>query len=361
MNKFSCNFPINAVSFGQVSVAILREMYRQGMSPCVFSIGGQIDLNPQKKDPDFSLWLQSCLNRAQKYHNKNDVSVKLWHCNGLMESFSREQIAITFLETDSISETEVNVLNQQKVTFVSSNFTKQIMEEAGVRNVKYLELGFDKDNFYDTKKTYLNPDVTVWGVFGKCEPLRKRTIKIIQNWVKKFGNNREHMLHAAVYNVFLKPEDNQALINQAFNGVRYWNVNLLPFVQTNSEYNDIINSINIVLSLSGGEGRDLPCFHAVGLGKHCIGLKAHAYLDYLNDENAVLINPSSKMKAVDGMFFQENLNWNIGNFYDWNDSDLQEAFDVVVNKYKQNKINNAGLELQNRTYKNTLETILKEI
>ena len=360
-NKCALHCPYNSVSFGQVSTAITREIYRQGLSPCIFPIGGQIDLNCQKKDPDFSLWLQSCLNRAHKHHNRNDTAIHLWHCNGLMESFSKEQVAITFLETDTCSETEANILNQQKVTFVTSNFTKQVMEEAGVKNVKYLELGFDKDNFYDTKKTYLNPDVIVFGLGGKLEILRKAHEKVLKGWVKKYGNQREYMLHAAIFNPFLRPEDQQNILNNIFEGKRYWNVNFLPYMQTNSEYNDFINSVGIMLALSRGEGRDLPVFHAVGLSKHCVGLRAHSYLDYLNNENATLIDPKSKIRAIDNLFFHENPNWNTGNFFDWEESDFLDACDVAVNKYKQNKINAVGLELQKRTYKDTVETILKEV
>lgn len=359
-NKFSLTLPYNSVSFGQVSTAISREIYKQGFAPCIFPIG-QIDLNCQKQDSEFSMWLQSCLNRAQKCHDRNNTSVKLWHINGLMESYSKDQIAITFLETDTCSETEANVLNQQKTVFVTSNFTKQVMEEAGVKNVKYLELGFDKDNFYDTKKNYLNPETIIFGLAGKLEICRKAHEKILRGWVKKYGNNRQYMLHAAIYNPFLKPEDNQNLLGQIFEGKRYWNVNILPYMQTNAEYNDFINSIGIMLALSRGEGRDLPAFHAVGLAKHCVGLRAHAYLDYLNDENAVLIEPKSKVRAIDGIFFHDNPHWNTGNFYDWDSDDFLSACDVAVSKYQKNKINTSGLELQKRTYKDTVDTLLREV
>lgn len=357
MNKFALNIPLNSVSFGQVSIAICREIYRRGLAPCIFPIGN-VDLSAQKPDADFQLWLQSCVNKSHKTHNRNDTSVKLWHLSDLLASYSKEQIGITFLETDQVTDHELNVINNQKVMFVTSNYTKQVMEEVSAQNVKYLELGFDKDNFYDTKKSYLNPDTIVFSLFGKAEPQRKRTLKIIQNWVKKYGNQREYVLHAAVYNVFLKPEDNQALLNQAFGGVRYWNVNVLPYVQTNVEYNEIVNSAGIVLALSGGEGRDLPVFHSVGLGRHCLALRAHSYLDYLNDENSVFISASSKIKAADGMFFHENSNFSAGNFFDWNDSDFGDACDLVVKRYKSNRINSSGLLLQNRTYKDTVDQLI---
>lgn len=361
MNKFALNLVFNSLSFGQVSTAIAREIYRQGLAPCIFPIGGNVDISCQKLDQDFNAWLQAGINKAPKQHSRSNTSIRLWHINGLMESMSKEQVAVPFLETDTCSETEANILNQQKTVFVTSNFTRQVMEDAGVKNVKYLELGFDKDNFYDTKKTYLNPDITVFSLAGKLEACRKGHEKIIKAWVKKYGNNRGYMLHAAIYNHFLKPEDNQAILNQIFEGKRYWNVNLLPYMQTNSEYNDFINSTGIMIGMSRGEGRDLPVFHAVGLGRHVVGLRAHAYLDYLNDGNATLVEPKSKIRAIDNIFFQDNPNWNTGNFYDWEEDDFLSACDVAVAKYQKNKINTAGLELQNRSYTQTVETLLKEV
>lgn len=358
--KFTLNLPLNSVSFGQVSCAIVREIYRRGLSPCLFPIGNT-DISAQKVDNDYNLWLQSCINKSVKMHDRNDTAIRLWHLSNLMESVSKEQVAITFLETDSVSDHELNVINNQKTMFVTSNYTKQVMEEAGAKNVKYLELGFDKDNFFDTKKTYLSPDVTVFGLAGKLEPVRKSHDKILKSWVKKYGNNRQFALHAAIYNPFLKSEDQQNMLNQIFEGKRYWNVNLLPYMQTNAEYNDFLNSVGIMIGMSRGEGRDLPVFHALGLSKHVVGLKAHAYLDYLNGENAVLVNPTSKIKAVDGMFFHENSNFNSGNFFDWETDDFLSACDVVVERHRINKTNVLGLELQKRTYKETVDSLLAEV
>ena len=360
MNTFACCLPVNSVSFGQVSIAILRNIYRRGLAPCLFPIGN-VDLTAQKPDNEFFLWLQSCLNKSVKLHNRKNPTIKLWHLNGMLDSFSEQQIGITFLETDQISDIELNVIKNQKILFVTSNFTREIMENYGANNVKYLPLGFDKDNFYKTNKTYLNSDIVCWSIWGKCEPVRKRHEKIIRSWVKKYGNDKKHMLHLNIYNCFISPEDNNKLLNNILEGKRYWNVNPLPYMKTNAEYNDSINSSNIVIGLSGGEGRDLPVYHSVGLGKHCIGLNAHAYLDYLNDENAVLVNPSSKIRAVDGMFFHEGSPWNTGNFFDWDENEFLDKCEIVLEKYKNNPINEKGLELQKITYDTTVDLILKEM
>ena len=84
-NKLSFNVPLNGVSYGSSSIAILREVYKRGLSPCIFPISGQVDLSAQKEDQDFNLWLQSCINKAPKYHKREDWAFRLWHINQSME------------------------------------------------------------------------------------------------------------------------------------------------------------------------------------------------------------------------------------------------------------------------------------
>lgn len=361
-DNFTLNVPINSVSFGVVSTALLRQAWRQNLIVNIFPIGGQIDLSAQKVEPEFTNWLQTNLNQTPERHSRNSVSTKLWHANGALESVCREQNLITFLETSECSKTEVNIFKNQKTVFVTSNYTKRVMEEYGLKNIKYLELGFDHDNFYKIDKKYYDDGIITHGICGKMEICRKAHGKILRAWGKKYGNNPKFRLHAAIFNPFLKPEDQSAIINQELQGQKYANIIFLPYMKTNAEYCDFINSLNIVIALSRGEGRDLPVYHAVGLGKYCVGLRAHAYLDYLNDDNAILIDPTGRIEANDGIFFHgRNSQFNVGSFYEWDENNMIDALEIANKKYLDNPINTKGLELQNKTYKETLDILLKEV
>lgn len=353
------NVPVNSVSFGFVSTAILREIYRQNIPARLFPIS-QVDLSAQPSDPGFESWIQESQQRAWTEHSREDTVVKLWHINGLLESYSQNQIAITFLETDSVTPVERQILLNQKTVFVTSGYTKRIFEEFGLRNVKYLDLGFDKDNFYPTGKDYLGKDVIVFYLGGKLEN-RKRTLKALQCWAKRFGNDKKYRLHCNIFNPFLKQEDQIAMISQALEGKNYWNITLAGWMKTNAEVNDLLNSAQIVLGLSGGEGRDLMTFHGIGLGKHAIVLDAHAYKDYTTNENSVLLPPCGKIPAADGIFFHQNNAFNQGSFFDWNEKDLNNAFDEVLQRYGKNPVNTEGLKLQDKTYSQTLDSILLEL
>ena len=137
-------------------------------------------------------------------------------------------------------------------------------------------------------------------------------------------------------------------------GKHFWNVNPVNWVPTNEAYNDFLNSNNIVLAMSGGEGWGLPEFHSVALGKHAVVLNAHSYKDWATDDNSVLIPPFDKISSVDGVFFRKGAPYNQGNIFSWDEDLFIAGCESVIERYKSNPINKAGLKLQQDfTYEKT--------
>ena len=358
--KLALQVPINSVSFGNISIALLREMHKAGLAPCVFPIGN-VDLSTQKVDKEFGGWLSQCINRAVSEHSRKTPIFKLWHLNGGLESYSERQVLLTFYETDNPTREELNVVRNNAHVFFSSEETVNIFKNFGCENVSYLPLGFDGANFKRTEKNYFADGRIVGGVVGKCELLRKRHEKVIKTWVKKFGGNSKHCLQCAIWNPFMKPEDNSMLVNKIMDGKRVFNVQFVPFMTTNEIYNDYLNSLDYVIGL-GTENWGLPEFHSVAMGKHGIVLNAGGYKGWANNENCVLINPSSKLLAHDGMFFHKGAPYNQGNVWDFSEDDLLAGLDTVIQRVEANKINQAGLKLQEEfTWAKTLEKILKTL
>ncbi len=354
--NITLNLPLNSVSFGQVSIALLRACHAEDKNVSVFPIGG-VDVAAQKINKDFGQWLENKINNGLDTYDRRNPTFKLWHINGALESFGAEQNLITFHETDQLTKVEKSILKQQKNVFVTANYTKDVMNDSGIDNVKFIDLGFDHDNFYPVQRKNNEIGVVTFGLFGKFE-FRKAHEKVLKAWAARYGNNPKYRLLAAVYNPHFTPEQMNGVIANVMGGVKYWNITFLPIVKTNAEYNDIVNNIDIVIGCSRAEGRDLPVFHAVGLGKHCVGLNAHAYKDYLTNENAVLIEPTGMVPAVDNIFFHHGAPFNQGNFYDWNVDDFISACQVAVNRYTSSNVNVAGQKLAEKTYKNTLSQLL---
>ena len=357
MEKLAFNLPLNSTSLGQVSLSILRELFQRKSNIHLFPIGG-IDLNSQKNDQDFFNWLQQSIILSTKEYNRNTPIFKLWHLNGSLESFSKKQVLLSFYEVDSPTSTEINIIkNNEKVLF-SSNYTVSIFKSLGLDNVEYIPLAFDACHFKNVipKKT----NGIQFGLFGKLEPQRKRHLKILNSWAKKYGNNPNYTLNCAIFNPFLEPNVQSQIINQALNGQKYFNINFLGHMPSNELYNDLLNNTDIVLAMSGGEGWGLPEFQTVALGKHCVGLNAHAYKDWMNEKNSVLIQPNSKIPCYDNIFFKQGMEFNQGNIFDWDEKEFLDGLEKVESRFKSNPVNTDGLKLQEQfTYSKMVDSILE--
>ena len=357
--SFAVNAPLGSVSFGQVSVAILREMQRRGLTPALFPIG-PLDLSTQKPDPYFTQWINGCINAAQLHHSRKNPTFRLWHAGGSMESTSeRGNDLLTFFELDGLTPTDINILKNQHSVFVTSRFSQSVFSQFGIRT-EYVPLGFDSFNFNVLPSRPKVEGTTSFLLAGKLEK-RKGHLQVLAAWARKYGNRKEYRLNCAVTNPFMRAEDQNALIGQALQGKQYWNINWLQWNATNAEYNSTLQSSDIIISCSGGEGRDLPCYHATALGAWPIALRAHAYLDYLTDENAILINPNGKTPASDGVFFHPGQPVNQGNLFTFADEDFLAACEEAEKRVKSVGINKKGMELQSLTYKDTVDVLLKTV
>jgi len=339
------NLPVNSVSFGQISTLILRELYNSKVDVGIIPIGN-IDVSTQSDlTQEFGNWLQQSINSSLETFNRKNKIFKLWHLNGSFESYSNEQVLLSFYELDQPTKVESNtVKNNYKVLF-SSKETVEIFKNLGCKNVEYIPLAFDKHNFNRIDKSYFLDDRIVFNLVGKLEK-RKHHLKLIKLWAQKFGNNKKYALQCCIFNPFIKSEDQNALISQALEGKTYFNINFLPFMGQNKIYNDFLNSANIVLGMSGAEGWGLPEFHSVAMGKHAVIMNAHGYKSWANQENSVLVEPNSKVQAYDNIFFHQGAPYNQGNIYDFDGSDFISACELAIKKTENQKLNQKGLALQ---------------
>lgn len=362
--KYALNVPINPVSFGQVSTCLLREIFYKSIisgepPPSIFPIG-QLNLESQSSvDQDFNQWLSEQIQNNLPSHSRKHPALKLWHLNGGFESVSEKQVLYSFYELDSPTLVEKTVARDTRVVF-SSKYTVDIFKEHGV-DVGYAPLGFDKFNFKKINKSYHSDDRIVFNVVGKLEK-RKNHDRIIRAWVKKFGNNKKYFLQCATHNPFMHPDQNKRAQSAILEGQNYFNVQFLDHMPSNAAYNDFLNSADIVLGMSGGEGWGLPEFQSVALGKHAVILNAHAYKEWATSKNAVLVEPSGKTEVYDGMFFRQGLPFNQGNVFTFNDDEFISACEETIARVESNKENEEGLKLQEQfPYSKTLDSLLKEV
>ncbi len=301
--KIGYNSSFGSISFGQCSRNLLRAARELCYETAYFPIG-DIDtscFNLSKEDAEYlSKSLQNVLT-----HDRKNPTISLWHLlttehhqNGQIKkispslsSFSDDQTLLSFYELDSPTEGELNVARQFNTCF-TSQYTCDIFASKGVKT-RYVPLGFDSD-FRITNKKYFSDDRISFCLLGKFEN-RKHHAKVIQAWLEAFGNDRRYYLQCSLFNPFFPAALNQQLISNTLAGKHYFNINFLPWSISNLQYNDFLNSNNIVIGMSAGEGWGVGEFTCCALGKHAVILNAHGYKSWATEENSVLISPLKKV------------------------------------------------------------------
>jgi len=355
--ELSLNLPINSVSFGQVSTLILRELYKRGLEPCSLFPIGEVDFSTQEKDDDFFEWVQKCVSKRNFSHSRKNPTLKLWHLNGSMESYSENNSLLTFYELDSPTKSEINIAKNNKNLIVTSNYSKEIFKEHGV-DAKVIPLAFDDYNFKRKEKKYFEDGRVNFTICGKFEK-RKNHAKTIASWAKRFGNNKKYFLQCSVYNNFAKEELNKKWFSESVLNKNYFNVQFLGHMPHNNLYNDYLNSSDIVLCMSGAEGWGLPEFHSVAMGAHAVVLNATAYKEWANKENSVLIEPTEKIECYDGIFFNKGSEFNQGNIYDYNEDEFIHACEEAIRRHEENPRNLEGEKIVSEfTPKSMVDSLL---
>jgi glycosyltransferase involved in cell wall biosynthesis len=343
--RLNLNLPVNSVSFGQLSTLLLREFFESKKDINLFPIGN-IDLNTQDSvTKEFGEFLNQGIGSALNDFDRHSTIFKLWHLNGSLESFANKQVLLSFYELDSPTKIELNIIKNNNKVLFSSKETVDLFKTFGCSNVEYVPLAFDKYNFKQINKKYFDDDRIIFNLTGKLEK-RKHHLKLIKAWANKFGNNKKYSLQCSIFNPFLKAEDQTALLSNTLEGKNYFNISFLGFMPQNKIYNDYLNSGDIIIGLSGGEGWGLPEFHSVALGKHGVIMNAHGYKSWANEKNAILVNPNSKIDACDNVFFHRNQPFNQGNIYDFSEDDFISACENAIERVRLSKVNQEGLKLQ---------------
>ena len=359
MNKINFSGPINSLSFGNVSYNILRSLHKKDIDIAFFPIGESLNFTAfDKIDNKLHDWINKAYDDRFKNLSRDSTSIKMWHINGSEMGVVGKSTLYTFYECDEPTDVEVSICKAQEKCIFSSSHAKKVFQKCGVKNSEYIPIGFDQD-FFETGKSYLKGKVN-FGLIGKLEK-RKHTERIIKLWAERYGDNNDFQLTCCINNPFHKNGETEAIISRALSGKKYSNINMLPRLDTNSEMNELYNSIDIDMSgLSGAEGWNLPSFNATCLGKWSVVLNCTSHTDWATSENSILVEPEGVEDIYDQTFFVKGNNFNQGNLNTFSDQSFYKAIDKAIDKY--GKRNEKGVEIKEIfTYDNTVEKILNSI
>lgn len=364
MQKLIVECPINSLSFGQVSVNILRELYKRNVEVVLFPIGNFHPVESfaafDKLSQGFKTWITDAMNKRLTVIKRDMPSLKIWHINGSHQKITDNQYLLTFYECDSPTEEEINIINLQNHVFFPTQYNIDVFGGAGIDTGKMTRtpMGFDTD--YSVLENQKTSDKIEFALIGKWEK-RKNTSAIINAWVKKYGNDKRYCLNMAVTNPFLSQDYHNQLLSQALEGKSYDNLNFIQYMKVNSSVNNLMNFIDVDLGgMSSAEGWNLPSFNMTSLGKWSAVLNATAHKDWATFSNSILVEPSGMQPIYDGAFFAPKMAFNQGNSYTFEEEELITAMEKLVIKAKTP--NTEGVKLQEEfTWKKTVDTMLAKI
>jgi glycosyltransferase involved in cell wall biosynthesis len=354
------NSPLNFTSIGQSGYNVFKELCKID-DVCLFPIGENIGIDcfsPSEQDIE---QIKASLSNSKDLYSRDNKTLKFFHIRGSEDSVGSKANLFTFHETSVLTKYEIGRLEQHEIVFVSSNYTKSVFENfLKHAKVVYAPLGFDSKSFFRKEKSDFDKEVITFGLRGKLE-LRKNTLRILKAWVKVFGGNPKFRLDCSIQNPFYSKEEQSSMIVNCLPDKRLpWNVNILPFCESNLMYNDILNNADIDLTgMSGCEGFNLPLFQSLCLGKQAIVLNAHVHKDFCNSQNSILIEPSGTIDAIDGKFFVEGGDINQGEWFDFREKDLIDA--MVYASEERFERNFEGEKLKSWTFQNTAKIIYDNI
>lgn len=366
INELIFEGPLNPLSMGNVSINILKSLYKKGIK-VYFSPIGQSDINNYNLSDDFKNWLQNAANSFLKNYKRDLATIRNWHLNGSWSFPSDKKYLLTYHETDSATPEELNIIKNINKVFFCGNYSPKIFSEYGADNIDSFNLGFDNDSFNKVNKVYFNDGRIQWFLGGKLEK-RKATLNILKIWIKKYGKKEGesfkageqiHFLNAVIMNPFLDANVQQQQIQQVLGG-RYINVQFFGFLPREA-FNDLKNASDIDLTgLSLSESWNLPSFNMSALGKWSIVLNAHGHKSWANKDNSILVSPNGKTSIVDNIFFQANAPFSVGNCYTWDENEVIKAMDLAVNKAKTPNIEGEKLK-EEFTYDKSVDYILTKV
>jgi glycosyltransferase involved in cell wall biosynthesis len=330
-----------------------------GLNPCIFKATDHtFDFSAYSNDQPFVDWVIKNHNTALERHSRKNPTIRLWHINDSLRSYSDKQILLTFHETNQLTTIESNILKNSTVC-VTSKYTQSVFAHYGIDS-HVIPLGFDSKHFYRTNKTYFDDGRITFNLCGKFEK-RKNHEKIIKAWVRKFGKDKRYSLQCAIHNLFYQDNNELKLIySTILEGKPIFNVSFLSNMPKNSIYNDYLNSSDIIIGMSGAEGWGLPEFQSVALGKHSVILNATSYKEWANDKNSVIVEPNNMIDVYDGKFFFKGAPFNQGQIYSFDDDAFIAGCEDAIKRVESNKLNEEGLKLATDfSYETTAKKLLE--
>lgn len=302
--------PINELGYGVVGSNILQSLNAAGHSVALWPIGGKINW---PGSPEFKQVAENAVKKAELY-NSSAPSIRIWHQFELdMFPGSGPRIAWPIFELDTFNERELHHLRNVDHIFVCSEWAKKVLKDNEIDVPStVVPLGIDPSIFYlddaaRKERPYWTKDTTIFINIGKWEK-RKGHDELIAAFTAAFSPGDNVELWMINSNPFINT-GNIVWKKKYANTPMCGHIKFFPRFEGHHHLRKIFNHVDCGIFPSHAEGWNLEIPELMACGAHIIATNYSGHTEFINEDNASLLDVTGMEPADDGMWFHGQGNW----------------------------------------------------
>lgn len=348
--------PINQLGYGVVGYNVLKTLDRLGHDVAYFPIGSP----SWSGDSGLNALLKKTTERSQLFP-VNAPCVKIWHQFGLDQFVGGgTRLGWPIFELNRFNKKEHHHLSSVDGLIVCSQWAKDVIRENGINVPTFVApLGVDENTFkVDESAKAMRPswckNTTVFINVGKWEK-RKGHEELLIAFSEAFNPGDDVELWMINDNPFIGSENDSWKKAYASSKMGA-HIKFFPRFDMHQHLNTVFNQVDCGIFPSHAEGWNLEIPELLACGAHIIATNYSGHTEYLNNDNAFLIEPNGMELAQDGKWFHGQGEW-----CSFSVSDLINKL-KEVHELKQSGrlgINEAGVETAKKfTWESTVKKLL---
>lgn len=309
MQPINLMAPVNNLGYGVVGYNILRSLVLGGNVVCYFPLG-KIEWEGDEQTKQI---LEGTMQNARMFAH-NAPSVKIFHQNEMALFPGRGlRVGWPIFELNKFTDLEKHHLNSLDRIIVCSEWAKGVIEANDIHvPTKVVPLGVDTKIFFKNEedrrmRPYWSRNKTVFMNVGKWE-VRKGHNELLEAFNKAFSETDDVELWMMNDNPFIGIE-NEMWKQKYIESKLGSKIKMIGRLPNQAMLRQLFNQIDYGVFPSHAEGWNLEPLEMMACGAEIIATNYSGHTEYLNEDNALLINPVGMETARDGKWFHGTGEW----------------------------------------------------
>jgi glycosyltransferase involved in cell wall biosynthesis len=164
---------------------------------------------------------------------------------------------------------------------------------------------------------------------GKWE-YRKQQDQIVEAFSKAFTKSDNVKLYISMDNPFIDISEKK----NKYKATLGPKVNIIDRVKNHAVLARLIQQSYCFVAPSLAEGWNLPLLESMACGKFTIATNYSGHTEFCDKNTTLLLEPTGKVPALDGMWFRENSKTNCGKWITYDEEQLVDHMRTIYQTYK---------------------------